>query len=898
MHSLSDLAVRDARGAVLSFYGLLLRGAGLTALTAVSGYGYLSFFHMLPSGGFMAPFSDMVVAGGVMAPAWLAILVASVAAGALPYLMMIAGIGWGMSTGWSTAIALLVGVIALPFLFGAMVTVFSYVGAFATTPWALAAVAVLACGMALGAYSVRQLQRERRVTNVWAVQYVKRFRLIAPTVSIGLGLAAWLGPTDWKQAIVSVPVLAVILLAQVGLVLLFPAAGRSIREYGHSVSPAGAIFLLGGVPAMVWFSFQAGQTAPENRVIDPQLGVAALLVVLALGLAVAWRSLKRRDSYRSKSKVGENASQRLLRMRPRSFQVLTAVRRFSSRLIADVMPVWRGLAFAARLVGEMVRVPVSFVDYVLAKPLALVFGAALNGRVIRYAALCLHIAAAMAAIAWLPGWWAAAGFIWASLAVLSLARRGNWIEADREYFLIAKDERPSAQAGVRIGFEQDLLDEVVFAFLVFFGVVLPATIWSADTRLGLFVHGDKAETEFVDWLILVGGELVKALPFIDWSEIYDYETTRMLTPRDDRGLHVIFALRAAMDVLLVTTLLQGLAISQRVRRRRRQLEDPRDPTSTHDVFEERDLMRRSVQDWRVVHALRFYEDERLVLLLQNSEDPIVLRGAARVAGYGLAPKSLRLILRPAPTYQFAGRRERALRLHVMLPQVREAAIEGLQRRVALMERAISYPNILGAKRRRDKEYTADLRTRYEAELLHMERVRQTALEITQAALASPAQREEASEALKRREREDLEIILRLVSSKDEESATTAIRGLSLITRGSEHHDWIATELMKLGKDRNLPVVRRQELMSAAGRIEHKGSHAYLAEMFKDGSEDLGVRIAAVHAATNQKTADRDVLQQQLRAVMREHGAIDRVVGNRLTTAIMTALPRLMQVQED
>jgi len=212
----------------------------------------------------------------------------------------------------------------------------------------------------------------------------------------------------------------------------------------------------------------------------------------------------------------------------------------------------------------------SFVDLLLARPIAIAAGTTLRPTSVRYGALFVWMLATGLAAYLLPAPWglfaAAAGI----LIVLSIARRWNWVERDREAFLAA---RQSISGVERIGFREDLRDEALTA-LVFLFVLIPLALRQVDLAYDAFDLFDGNGTAITvqpsvwAWIGFFGGELAKSIPFVDWSEVYEVANDSPIEAKTPFGKGLVFGLRASLDLLLLAAVLQAVQIAARLRDQR------------------------------------------------------------------------------------------------------------------------------------------------------------------------------------------------------------------------------------------------------------------------------------------------------------------------------------------
>ncbi len=207
----------------------------------------------------------------------------------------------------------------------------------------------------------------------------------------------------------------------------------------------------------------------------------------------------------------------------------------------------------------------SAVDYLLVHWVARLAGATHHNFYRRYAHL-LAIFVPSAGAAWLlPIDRSLSSIVALSLSclpmvlVLAIVRRWSWIEEDRrEYQLFQEHEAKTW----RIGFGEDLTDEALVA-LASLMIFIPLALSRAhDLAQDAFCV--PATSGFVDWGLFFGGELAKAIPFVDWAEVFKVENASDIAPASAFGAQLVFGLRAALDLVLLAALLEVFGILGRV----------------------------------------------------------------------------------------------------------------------------------------------------------------------------------------------------------------------------------------------------------------------------------------------------------------------------------------------
>jgi len=229
-------------------------------------------------------------------------------------------------------------------------------------------------------------------------------------------------------------------------------------------------------------------------------------------------------------------------------------------------------------------------------------------------------------MAWfLPNPWglipAAAGFVLA----LSVSRLWSWVEEDRN---IASITRFDPSAPIRVGFREDFRDEALLGFIFVF-LLIPIAMKQADLGLfsaGLYTAdaGNPTKLDPLTWLSFFGLELAKALPIVDWADIYlDHGLAGSLRAETTEARHFTFAARALVDLVLVAALLQAVSVSAR-NRQQKTLYAAGKIARFDEILEQKELA-RSVRigptDWHK-HAVDFrrYDEDRLKELYSGSDD--------------------------------------------------------------------------------------------------------------------------------------------------------------------------------------------------------------------------------------------------------------------------------------
>jgi hypothetical protein len=217
---------------------------------------------------------------------------------------------------------------------------------------------------------------------------------------------------------------------------------------------------------------------------------------------------------------------------------------------------------------------------------------------------------------------AALGFVLA----LSISRLWSWVEDDRALAVIT---RFNPKAPIRVGFREDFRDETLLAF-IFVLILIPIAMMQAHVSqmFGGPLFENSQENKFGAWIGYLGFELAKALPVVDWADIYSLSGGEdVMRPTRPIGMHAVFAARAMVDLVLIAALLQAISISSR-NRQQKALYAVNQIQRLDEIIERRELARvlaRPEAEWfdEGVIDFRHYDRPRLNELRSTSHDPRV-----------------------------------------------------------------------------------------------------------------------------------------------------------------------------------------------------------------------------------------------------------------------------------
>jgi hypothetical protein len=226
------------------------------------------------------------------------------------------------------------------------------------------------------------------------------------------------------------------------------------------------------------------------------------------------------------------------------------------------VPDWlnRVAGWSGRLLHPLGR-SLSVADSVLVYCIAPAAGVTLKRRWLgRYAYLAAHLLPLGLMGYFLPAPFGLIPIAWSLVSAISISRRWSWVEDDRETAMLTAQFRSE---NLRVGFAQDLRDEALIAFTSMFILVPLALrqvqIWGDASGLTIFSITVPAREDLYMWIQYFGSELAKAVPFVDWAEIYDVEGDGPIEMKSELSRHVVFATRVLVDLVFLATLVQVLS---------------------------------------------------------------------------------------------------------------------------------------------------------------------------------------------------------------------------------------------------------------------------------------------------------------------------------------------------
>ena len=323
-----------------------------------------------------------------------------------------------------------------------------------------------------------------------------------------------------------------------------------------SVGPLAGWLLLGLLAVVTYLTLVYAEGAAESdgaersNIITVEAGYWTLGIVTLLALAVGFAPQLGRQSERWRASLGRRRSG-------------SAVMRAADEgLRAILHAVWRLPSLALNLL-----------DYVLACIIAPLAGVTQKSTVLRYAWGAIVILGIPASGLLAPPPFGLYAVVVGMLAIIAIARRWSWIEANGERaqfeVLIWRGEREQVQR------DQDLRDEALVGLICLL-LLIPLALQQVQAATCAndacaFRFGNRgtlpagAFSQFMAWLGFFGAELAKAVPFVDWSEVFNVANEFPIKPRTALGAQVIFGMRATLDLLLLGAIVQALQITGRQR---------------------------------------------------------------------------------------------------------------------------------------------------------------------------------------------------------------------------------------------------------------------------------------------------------------------------------------------
>ncbi len=187
-------------------------------------------------------------------------------------------------------------------------------------------------------------------------------------------------------------------------------------------------------------------------------------------------------------------------------------------------------------------------------------GVTLQSVVLRYFVMLTHIASGCVFAWFAEAPFGLVGAIWAFVAVIALTRRWSWVETERNRVI----QDPTLKSWqLRIGLEEDLRDEAISSLLLLV-LILPIAMRQfqlMELETPVFKVSQGSVNRLDAWVGFFGVELLKALPFLDWADIYNAEASTRIHTSTPLSMHVLLIARAIIDLVFIGAIIQAASIS-------------------------------------------------------------------------------------------------------------------------------------------------------------------------------------------------------------------------------------------------------------------------------------------------------------------------------------------------
>ena len=235
----------------------------------------------------------------------------------------------------------------------------------------------------------------------------------------------------------------------------------------------------------------------------------------------------------------------------------------------------------------------SKIDAVLVFGVAPLGGLTLNNSFLRYFFLLTQIFCGGLLAWYCPTPFGLLGAGWVFLLVFSIVRRWGWIEHVRAKNLQSTD----GTAERRIGHIVDLRDEAMVSLMILV-LVMPIAMrqvhLAVPAELGFSISTDALDNIFA-WTGFFGVELLKALPFLDWADIYGARNGAQIHTSGPVSMHSVFIARMVIDLVFLAALIQWVSISVSIEKNKRDFLAKRNGVTRLDERIERNHLSRLVK---------------------------------------------------------------------------------------------------------------------------------------------------------------------------------------------------------------------------------------------------------------------------------------------------------------
>lgn len=274
----------------------------------------------------------------------------------------------------------------------------------------------------------------------------------------------------------------------------------------------------------------------------------------------------------------------------------------------------------------------SYLDMVLVH--AISCSSAMHARSpwVRYSISLIMLASCIVLGLTLSAPWGLIPIGWLFILALALLRRWTFLERDLDR-IYTRNSIFDKQFVVGFGrnYHRDALLASITVLLLLPLTLRQAHMWSLDLGNPIFVVGSANINDFSAWIELVGAEVAKAMPFVDWSEVYGINAAGKISLGSGQlSHHILFGIRVVIDAIILGSLLQAVGSFAKHKDRLDLFYEGR--LDRLDPFLERRelgrLVRRNKDGWEVnkerFSAFPRYDVSRLTALRFGSADARIL----------------------------------------------------------------------------------------------------------------------------------------------------------------------------------------------------------------------------------------------------------------------------------
>ncbi len=326
----------------------------------------------------------------------------------------------------------------------------------------------------------------------------------------------------------------------------------------------------------------------------------------------------------------------------------------------------------------------SLIDAALVFGVAPLGGMTISNPVLRYALLLTQIGCGGLLSWYAPTPFGLLGAFWVFSLVFAVVRRWGWIEHIRAFH----HQDPSGVDSRKINKMFDLRDEAMVSLLLLV-LVMPVAMRQIHLAVpdaqGFSVSGNASE-HFLSWTGFFGVELLKALPFLDWADIYGAENAALITTSGAISMHSVFVARLVIDLVFLAALVQWISISVAIEKNKRDFLSKKDGVRSLDERIERNHLSRLVNIGKngeyfatpVVSQYTHYDTLALSRLkLRHKNDArlmAAIRAIARAAGKEIEVPSEQLL---EEAYMAAPKPDRLMAILNVVEQERDFDLDNL-----------------------------------------------------------------------------------------------------------------------------------------------------------------------------------------------------------------------------